>query len=88
MQKFLHNIAGFPSSVKSILLMNDGVKLVVRDSPVLGEFKQMEKNGIEVLACGTCLARLDLTDQVAAGKISNMDEITGKMLQSGKLISV
>jgi selenium metabolism protein YedF len=88
MQKFLHALTGSQSGIKTILLMNDGVKLIVRDSSFLGEIKQLEERGIEVLACGTCLARFDLTDRVAAGKISNMDEITAKMLQAAKVISV
>jgi selenium metabolism protein YedF len=88
MQKFLHTIAGMHSGVHAILLMNDGVKLAVQDSHVLGELKQLEDRGVEVLACGTCLARLELTDKIAAGKVSSMDEITGKMLQADKVISL
>ena len=68
--------------------MNDGVKLATENSPSLGELQELEKQGIEVFACGTCLARLGLTDKLAAGKISNMDEIAGKMLNAGKVISL
>jgi len=88
MQKFLHTLAGLQSGVETILLMNDGVRLVVRDSPVAGELKQLEDRGVDILACGTCLARLELTEKVVVGKVSNMDEITAKMLQAGKVISL
>lgn len=88
MQKFLHTLSGLRSGVDTVLLMNDGVKLVVADSPVIGELKQLEAGGTEILACGTCLARFELTDKVAAGKVSGMDEITGKMLQANKVISI
>jgi len=88
MQKLLHSLGTLPGRPATILFMNNGVKLVVNDSPVLEEIKTLEKQGIEILACGTCLARLELTDKVAIGKVSNMDEIAGKMLQAQKVISV
>ena len=88
MQKFLHTIVGLDSGLEAVLLMNDGVRLVVADSPVIGELKQLEKNGVEILACGTCLARFELTTKMAVGKVSNMDEITGKMVKALKIISL
>jgi len=88
MQKFLHTIGTMPGRPDAILLMNEGVRLATQDSPSLGELQLLEKQGIEILACGTCLARLELTDKLAAGKISNMDEIAGKLLQAGKVISL
>lgn len=88
MQKFLHTLAGSQSGLDTILLMNDGVKLVISDSVVVGELRQLEENGVDILACGTCLARFELTDKVVVGKVSGMDEITGKMLHATKVISV
>ena len=88
MQKFLHSLGTLPGRPAAILLMNNGVKLAVNDSPSLEEMKTLERLGVEILVCGTCLARLELTEKLAAGKISNMDEITGKILQAQKVISV
>ena len=88
MQKFLHTVIASPNRPETILLMNNGVKLTTVDSPSLPELKEMEKQGVEILACGTCLARLEITHKIAVGKISNMDEIAGKMLQAGKIISI
>jgi selenium metabolism protein YedF len=87
-QKFLHTLGGHSLKPKAILLMNDGVKLVTDDSPVLGELKQLEKQGVDILACGTCLERFGLTDMVAVGKVSNMYEITDIMLREEKVISM
>jgi len=88
MQKFLHTIITSPGRPGTILLMNDGVKLATQDSPSLGELKELEKQGVEIFPCGTCLARLGLTDKLAVGKISNMDEIADKILQADKVISL
>jgi hypothetical protein len=74
--------------VKSILLMNDGVRMVGRESPVLEELRRLIAQGVEVLACGTCLERLGLTDSVGVGTVSNMYDMTDAMLKAAKVISL
>jgi selenium metabolism protein YedF len=88
MQNFLHTINSLPNRPKTILLMNSGVKLATSDSPASGELKQLENQGVEILACGTCLARFELTEKVTAGKVSNMYDITSKLLAADKVISL
>lgn len=88
MQSFLHTIAGFKSNPETIVLMNNGVKLVTEGSPVLEELKRLESQGIEILACGTCLSRLQLIDKVAAGQVSNMFTIADTLFKAGKVISL
>ena len=88
MQSFLHTVGGFKTGPKAIIMMNSGVKLATSDSPVLGELKQMEKQGVEILACGTCLDRLGLMDKVAAGQVSNMYTIAETMMEANKVISL
>ncbi len=88
MQKFLHTISGHRFKPATIVLMNNGVRLVTRDSLVLGELRQLESQGVDILACGTCLSRLQLTDMVAVGQVSNMSDITDSMLKAAKVISI
>ncbi len=88
MQKFLHTIGGHRTKPEAVLLMNNGVKLVIDDSPSFGELKQLESQGVEILACGTCLSRFQLTEKVAVGQVSNMADITDAMLRADKVISV
>ena len=68
--------------------MNNGVKLATDDSLVLGELRQLESQGIEILACGTCLSRLELTDKLAIGQISNMYTIADILLKANKIVSL
>jgi selenium metabolism protein YedF len=88
MQKYLHTLGGHRIKPKAILLMNDGVRLVSKDSPVLEELKQLTHQGIDVLACGTCLERFGLTDKVGVGTVSNMYDITDAMLKASKVITM
>ncbi|UCB43435.1 MAG: sulfurtransferase-like selenium metabolism protein YedF [Dehalococcoidales bacterium] len=85
---FLNTLCAFNEKPASILFMNDGVKLVAEDSVAVGELKQLEAQGVEILACGTCLSRLELTDKVAVGQVSNMYDLTNIMLKGDKVISL
>ena len=88
MQSFLHTVGGLKSKPQTIIFMNNGVKLVTKDSLVLGELRQLEKQGMEILACGTCLSRLQLMDKVAIGQVSNMYVIADTMLRAEKIVSL
>ena len=52
------------------------------------KLKQMEKQGVEILACGTCLDRLGIMDKVAAGQVSNMYTIAETMMKATKVVSL
>ena len=88
MQKFLHTINGHRFKPETVVLMNNGVKLVTQDSLVVGELRQLANQGVDILACGTCLSRFQLTDKVAVGKVSNMSDITDALLKAVKVISI
>lgn len=60
MEKFLHTVAGLTQKPETILLINNGVKLTAEESLVVGELQQLEAQGVEILACGTCLQRFQL----------------------------
>lgn len=88
MQSFLHTLNGLTSRPETIICMNSGVKLVTNDSLVLGELRQLENQGIEILACGTCLSRLQLIDKIVVGQVSNMYDIADTLLRADKVISL
>ncbi|MFC2051663.1 sulfurtransferase-like selenium metabolism protein YedF [Chloroflexota bacterium] len=85
---FLNTLGGLNTKPESIIFMNNGVKLVVEDSLVVGEIKQLESQGVEILACGTCLSRLNLTDKVTVGQVSNMYTLADTLLRAEKVISL
>ncbi len=88
MEKFLHTVGALPQKPETILMINNGVKLVAEDSPALGELKQLESQGIEIMACGTCLQRFQLAEKVKVGKITDMYTIADLLLKAGKVVSL
>jgi selenium metabolism protein YedF len=72
MSKFLDLLNDSPDKPKSLVFWNTGVKLVADGSWALVHLKKLEKQGVEILACGTCLDFFELKDKIKVGKITDM----------------
>ena len=71
-----------------LVFMNRGVILTVEGSPVLESLLKLEKMGVKILTCGTCLDYFELKDKVKVGEISNFFDIAGILLRAGKVITL
>ena len=72
----------------TIIFFNTGVKLVVEGSPVLEDLNSLQNQGVEILACGTCLGHFELKEKIAVGEVSNMYTIAETMLTAGKVVNL
>ncbi|PKL38464.1 MAG: sulfurtransferase-like selenium metabolism protein YedF [Spirochaetae bacterium HGW-Spirochaetae-1] len=88
MRSFMHTVTEIDNRPGILIFFNTGVKLTVKDSPVVADIKALEESGVRVLVCGTCLNFFGITDQLGAGIVSNMYDIAEAMTGSGKVISV
>jgi selenium metabolism protein YedF len=82
MSKFLDLLNDSPEKPASLVFWNTGVKLVAEGSWALAHLKKLEKQGVEVLACGTCLDFFKLTDKLKVGKPTNMVKSIDSMLHT------
>lgn len=55
-----------------IIFVNSAVKLACENSPVLEQLMDLEKRGVQILACGTCLDYYGIKEKLCVGSISNM----------------
>jgi selenium metabolism protein YedF len=69
-----------------ILFYNNGVKLVINTSPDIENLRDLEKMGVEILICGTCVNFYSLEQVMGAGTISNMFVMAEIMASTGKVI--
>src|SRR5512145_2637305 len=69
-----------------IVFYTEGVKLVCSGSPVLEQLKQLERKGVELVLCKTCLDFFDLTGQVQAGVVGGMGDIIEALQKADKVI--
>jgi selenium metabolism protein YedF len=83
---FFHTLGEVEPLPEAIVFFNSGVKLVVEGSPVLEDLQALSDQGIEILACGTCLGYYELKEKLAVGEISNMYTIAETMLGAGKVV--
>lgn len=88
MRGFFHTLGEVQPLPQKVVFLNSGVRLVVKGSPVLEDLQALAAQGVELLACGTCLGYFGLTDQVAVGQVSNMYAIAEALLQAGKVVSL
>ena len=59
---------------RMIFLLNHGVKTACQGSPMLGHLSKLVEKGTNLVICRTCLEYLELTDQVAVGKVGGMND--------------
>ena len=85
---FLNTIWETKQKPDKVIFMNNGVKLITEGSQVLETIKLLEKEGIGIISCGTCLAYYELTDELKVGLISNMYEIVDTLINTPKVIKI
>lgn len=72
MNSFLYTLTEMTGQIKNLIFMNAGVYLVCEGSPVIENLQALQENGVEILACGTCLDFYDIKDKLAVGRVTNM----------------
>lgn len=88
MRGFLHTLGEVQPLPDVIVFLNSGVKLTVEGSPVLEDLRALQTQGIEILACGTCLGHFGLKEKLAVGQVSNMYTIAETLLGAGRVVSL
>jgi len=82
MANFLRLLGESQEKPKALVFWNAGVRLVCEGSWALGHIKKLEGQGVEILACTTCLEYFDLTDKLMVGKPTTMLKSIHSMLTS------
>jgi selenium metabolism protein YedF len=85
---FLHTVLQAEDRPSLIVLMNSGVKLVAEGSECIEKLQEIEKSGIRILVCGTCVDFFSLKGLTRAGTISNTYSIWEEFAKARKVISV
>lgn len=86
--KFLTLIGDAGPLPAKILFYTDGVRLACQGSPVVDLLEVLEKKGVELVLCKTCLDFFGLTDRVAVGVVGGMPDIIEAMQHADKVISL
>ena len=87
MASFLRLLGESQDKPGSLIFWNAGVRLMCQGSQVLEHLKRLEEQGVELLACTTCLEYFDLMDKLAAGKPTTMMKSIQSMM-GGDVVSL
>jgi selenium metabolism protein YedF len=84
---FLETLAASSVMPSRMIFVNSGVFLTTEGSEVLEILERMEKAGVEILSCGTCLDYYRRTDSLRVGKVGNMAGTVEALMSAGKVVS-
>lgn len=87
MKSFLFTCVESNHTPGAMIFLNSGVRLVTGEETA-SLVRQLEKDGVEVVACGTCLDYYGLKQELAAGRIGNMYEIHSMIVGASRLVSI
>ncbi len=86
MRSFLKTLMDLEKKPSRVILINSGVRLASEGSEVLETLKKLSEEGVEILACGTCLDFYRLKEKLRVGMVSNMYDIAQSLLEADRLI--
>jgi selenium metabolism protein YedF len=86
MSNFIKAIKDLDRLPKKMVFYNKGVTIVTKNSPVIDDLRDLEKMGVELLLCATCVNHYSLSDSIGVGILSNMYTIAEAMTSAGNII--
>jgi selenium metabolism protein YedF len=69
-------------------LFNRGVLLAVEGAETVEALSNLNRLGVEILVCGTCLDYFGLKEKIAVGTVSNMYDILTTMLNATNCVTI
>ncbi|SMC23716.1 selenium metabolism protein YedF [Desulfacinum hydrothermale DSM 13146] len=87
MENFLGTLQEMGPALWRLVFLNAGVTFTVDDSPVLNVLQDLEKAGVHILVCGTCLSHFGLLERKKVGETTNMLDIVTSLQLADRVIS-
>ncbi len=87
MGAYMETLSHSINEISHIILINSGVKLACKGSPVVDDLKSFSEVGVKILSCGTCLKSYGIIDELEAGEVSNMVNIVDTLKDVGKVLT-
>ncbi|MFZ0283544.1 MAG: sulfurtransferase-like selenium metabolism protein YedF [Bacteroidales bacterium] len=86
MSNFIKAVKDLDVLPDKMVFYNKGVTLGSNDSPVAANIREIEKMGVDVLFCSTCVKYYSLEEEISVGSLSNMFEIAQIMASAGNVV--
>ncbi|MGQ9844065.1 MAG: sulfurtransferase-like selenium metabolism protein YedF [Spirochaetota bacterium] len=86
MKSFINTINEANMLPTTMIFVNSGIFLTTEGSPVLPALQEIEKKGVQIINCGTCLDFYKRKESLKVGIISNMYTITETLMKATTVI--
>jgi selenium metabolism protein YedF len=83
---FINTVPEIENKPNTLIFLNSGIFLALKDSPVIESLKKLENLGIDIHVCGTCLDYFKKKNEIVVGKVSNMYDILDSLSKASKVI--
>jgi selenium metabolism protein YedF len=85
---FLKTLKEMGPDLWRIAFVNSGVRFTVEGSEAVPFLQELAAAGVQVLACGACLAYFHILDKIQVGDVSNMFDIVTGMKLADSVVTV
>ena len=86
MTNFIKALKDLDKLPQKMVFYNNGVKLASNSSPVVEHLKDIEKMGVEIILCATCVNYYSLESLIGVGIVSNMYTIAELLASAGNIV--
>lgn len=85
---FLKTLKEMGPDLWRVVFVNSGVRFTAEGSEAVPILLELAGNGVQILACGACLAYFHILDKIEVGEVTNMLEIVTGMKHADSVITV
>ncbi|MGI6169820.1 MAG: sulfurtransferase-like selenium metabolism protein YedF [Christensenellales bacterium] len=86
MKSFVFALTQLDTLPDTVLLYNSGAKLSIQGAATLKDLITLEKSGVKIMTCGTCLNHFGIAEQLSVGEVTNMYNIVEEMRQASRIL--
>jgi intracellular sulfur oxidation DsrE/DsrF family protein len=85
---FLRKVWASPEKPATIVFYNSAVKLLAYGAMVSDALDGLSLAGVDLVACGTCVNHYQLSQSLAMGRVSDMQEIVELLMATEQVITL
>ncbi len=86
MRSFVKTLSELDPLPARLVCYNGAVREACEGGVLVGDLRQLEERGVELLVCGTCLNFFELADKLAVGRVTDMLEIVQVLAGAGRVL--
>ena len=88
MFNFIKTLKEMGTDLWRVAFVNSGVSFTSEGSEAVPFLQELAANGVQIAACGACLAYFHILDKIQVGEVTNMLEIVTGMQQADSVVTL